>query len=179
MEVCGQLHVPGRFTPRERAPGILWIGGWAGPRAGLDAVVRRKNFQPLQGLNLATRETKFYLLQHSSNERKFTWNVTGSSIGKQRSWSYSAGLYDGYSNAVPAIHFFQAEHRIQFRSRPMRFLDFSNNENGAPGQKISKWSTVCNTFWRSGWSVVRRASLAKGGTSKETVIAPPQSSDSE
>jgi len=26
-----------RFTPRERALGTLWIGGWVGPRAGLDA----------------------------------------------------------------------------------------------------------------------------------------------
>jgi hypothetical protein len=32
---------PGRFTPRERAPGTHWIGGWVGPRAGLDAVVKR------------------------------------------------------------------------------------------------------------------------------------------
>jgi hypothetical protein len=31
-----------RFTPRERAPGTHWIGGWAGPRAGLDAAVREK-----------------------------------------------------------------------------------------------------------------------------------------
>jgi hypothetical protein len=27
---------PGRFTPRERAPGTHWIGGWVGPRASLD-----------------------------------------------------------------------------------------------------------------------------------------------
>jgi hypothetical protein len=27
---------PGRFTPGERAPGTNWIGGWVGPRAGLD-----------------------------------------------------------------------------------------------------------------------------------------------
>jgi hypothetical protein len=25
-----------RFTPGERAPGTHWIGGWVGPRAGLD-----------------------------------------------------------------------------------------------------------------------------------------------
>jgi hypothetical protein len=56
---------------------------------------------------------------------------------------------------------------IQSRSRPMRFLDFSNREKGAPRQEISKWSTVCSMFWRSGWSVVRSASLAKGGTSKK------------
>jgi hypothetical protein len=55
---------------------------------------------------------------------------------------------------------------IQSRSRPMRFLGFSNHEKGAPRQDISKWSAVCSTFSRSGWSVVRSASLAKGGTSK-------------
>jgi hypothetical protein len=27
---------PGRFTPEERAPGTHWIGGWVGPRTGLD-----------------------------------------------------------------------------------------------------------------------------------------------
>jgi hypothetical protein len=32
----------GRFTPRERAPGTHWIGGWVGPRDVLDAVVKRK-----------------------------------------------------------------------------------------------------------------------------------------
>jgi hypothetical protein len=51
---------------------------------------------------------------------------------------------------------------IQSKSRPVRFLDFSNNEKGAPRQEISKWSTICITFWRSEWSVVRSASLAKG-----------------
>jgi hypothetical protein len=56
---------------------------------------------------------------------------------------------------------------IQFRSRPMRFLGFSSHEKGAPRQEISKWSMVCSTFSRSGWRVVRSASLAKGGTSKK------------
>jgi hypothetical protein len=28
----------GRFTPRERAPGTHWVGGWVGPKTGLDAV---------------------------------------------------------------------------------------------------------------------------------------------
>jgi hypothetical protein len=26
----------GLFTPRERAPGTHWIGGWVDPKAGLD-----------------------------------------------------------------------------------------------------------------------------------------------
>jgi hypothetical protein len=56
---------------------------------------------------------------------------------------------------------------IQSRSHSMRFMGFSNYEKGAPWQEVSKWSTVCSTFSRSGWSVVRSASLAKGGTSKK------------
>jgi hypothetical protein len=28
--------------PRDKAPGTHWIGGWVGPRAGLNAVVKRK-----------------------------------------------------------------------------------------------------------------------------------------
>jgi hypothetical protein len=56
---------------------------------------------------------------------------------------------------------------IQSRSRSMRFLGFSNHEKGAQRQEISKWSTVCNTFSRSGWSVVRSASLNTGATSKK------------
>jgi hypothetical protein len=42
-------------------------------------------------------------------------------VGKvQKSHGVRSGLYGGYSNGVPPIHFFQAEHRIQFRYRPMR-----------------------------------------------------------
>jgi hypothetical protein len=37
MEVSGQLHAPGRFTP-----GTHWIVGWVGSRVGLDAVEYRK-----------------------------------------------------------------------------------------------------------------------------------------
>jgi hypothetical protein len=33
---------PDRFTPKERAPVTHWIGGWVGPRAVLDAVVKIK-----------------------------------------------------------------------------------------------------------------------------------------
>jgi hypothetical protein len=45
---------PGRFTPRERAPGTHWIGGWVGPRAVLDAVVERKILSPRQESNSRT-----------------------------------------------------------------------------------------------------------------------------
>jgi hypothetical protein len=36
------VSLPGRFTPRERASGTHEIGGWVGPRAGVDAVVKKK-----------------------------------------------------------------------------------------------------------------------------------------
>jgi hypothetical protein len=39
---------PGRFTPGERAHGTHWIGGWVGPRAGLDAAEKIK-FSPQPG----------------------------------------------------------------------------------------------------------------------------------
>jgi hypothetical protein len=32
----------GRITPRGKALGTHWIGGWVAPRTGLDVVERRK-----------------------------------------------------------------------------------------------------------------------------------------
>jgi hypothetical protein len=44
-----KVHVPAALPPpRERAPDTHCIGGWVGPRAGLDTVV--KTSQPLPGL---------------------------------------------------------------------------------------------------------------------------------
>jgi hypothetical protein len=49
----------------------------------------------------------------------------------------------------------------------MQFLVFPNHEKGALRQEILKLSMVCSMFLRSGWSIVRSASLAKEGTSKK------------
>jgi hypothetical protein len=43
--------LPGGFIPRERVPGTHWIGGWVGPRAVLDAVVKRKIPSPRRKWN--------------------------------------------------------------------------------------------------------------------------------
>jgi hypothetical protein len=45
---------PGRLTPRKRAPGIHWIGGWVGPRAVLGTMVKRKFPSPRGKLNPRT-----------------------------------------------------------------------------------------------------------------------------
>jgi hypothetical protein len=50
----GQLHAPAALPPRERAPGTHWIGGWVGPRAVLDAEVKRKIPSPCRESNLRT-----------------------------------------------------------------------------------------------------------------------------
>jgi hypothetical protein len=43
MEVSCQLHDPAALPPRERAPGTHSIGGWVGPREGLDTMVKVKS----------------------------------------------------------------------------------------------------------------------------------------
>jgi len=121
--------------------------------------------------------------QKCAADRLSLWNVLPWSslfiVGNaQKSHGARSELYGRCSNGVPPIRFFQAEHRIQFRSHPMRFLGFSNHEKGALKQKISKWSMVCNMFSRSGWSI-RSTLLAKGGILKNTVTTPLQISDSE
>jgi hypothetical protein len=45
---------PGRFTPRETAPGTHWIGGWMDPKASVDAVVKRKIPSPRRESNPRT-----------------------------------------------------------------------------------------------------------------------------
>jgi hypothetical protein len=44
----------GHFTPREKAPGTPWIGGWVGPSAVLDAMLKRKIPNPRRESNPRT-----------------------------------------------------------------------------------------------------------------------------
>jgi hypothetical protein len=49
---------PGRFTPRARFPGTHWIGGWVGPTAVLDVVVKRNIPSPRRESNPRTMGIK-------------------------------------------------------------------------------------------------------------------------
>jgi hypothetical protein len=48
---------PGRFIPREGAPGTQWTGGWVGTGDGLGAVVKRKIPNPAGNQTLQPRSS--------------------------------------------------------------------------------------------------------------------------
>jgi hypothetical protein len=51
MEVSGQLHAPAALPSGKELMAPLGIGGWMGPKAGLDAVVKRKIPSPYRNSN--------------------------------------------------------------------------------------------------------------------------------
>jgi hypothetical protein len=53
MEVGGRLHAPAALPPGKN-PGTHQIGGWVGPRAGLDVLGEEKNLLPLPGFEPQT-----------------------------------------------------------------------------------------------------------------------------
>jgi hypothetical protein len=63
----------GNFTPKERALGTHWIGGWVGSRAVLDAVVK-KNLSPRRETNPRTAIVQLDSLAHR-------WMNRESSVG--------------------------------------------------------------------------------------------------
>jgi hypothetical protein len=54
MEVSGQIHAPVALPPGKGASGTHWIGGWVGPIAVLDAVMKRKIASPRRESNPRT-----------------------------------------------------------------------------------------------------------------------------
>jgi hypothetical protein len=66
---------PCRFTTGERAPCTYQIGGWVGPRAGLDDVEKRKFLTlprlELQPLGYPVRNQSLYQLHYPGSYREF------------------------------------------------------------------------------------------------------------
>jgi hypothetical protein len=91
------------------------------------------------------------------------------------------GLYSGCSNGVPPIHIFQAEHRIQFRSRPppCDFWAFPTMKIHPQGRNFEVINGLQHVLEK--WVERCKKCIACQGRyfEKETVTAPPQSSDSE
>jgi hypothetical protein len=46
MEMSSQLHAPAGLPLGETAAGTRYVGGWVGPRAGLEIMDERKNSCP-------------------------------------------------------------------------------------------------------------------------------------
>jgi hypothetical protein len=92
----------------------------------------------------------------------------------QKSRGVRSGLYGGCSDGVPPIHFFQAEHRIEFKSHPMRFLCFSNHEKRAlEARNFEVINGLQHVFEK--WVERCKKCIACQGRyfEKETVTAPP------
>jgi hypothetical protein len=57
---------PGRFTTRERAPSTHCTGGWVGPRAVLDTVVKRKILSPAGNRTLEHRSPNIPYIKYET-----------------------------------------------------------------------------------------------------------------
>jgi hypothetical protein len=99
---------PGRFTPRERAPCTHWIGDWVGPRAVLDAVVKRKIPSPRRETNprtpivqpVAQRYTNWAITALNHNKRTDNkslkiWSLDTWKWRRQSSFLYKSWCFRG------------------------------------------------------------------------------------
>jgi hypothetical protein len=89
-------------------------------------------------------------------------------VGKaQKSHGARSGLYGGGSNGVPLIHFSKLNTEFNSYLAPCDSWASPTLKRELQGKKFRSDPMVCSTCLRSGWSIVRSASLAKGGTSKK------------
>jgi hypothetical protein len=74
MEESGQLHAPAALPPgKEPSPGIHWVGGLVGPRAGLNTMEKRK-ILTLAGIDPCgpARSTSLYELSYPGSSTNIT-----------------------------------------------------------------------------------------------------------
>jgi hypothetical protein len=98
----------------------------------------------------------------------------------QKSHGVRSGLYGGFSNGVKLTHFFQAEHRIQFKSRHHAISGpFEPGKESSEVRNLEVINGLRHVFEK--WVERCKKSMAYQGRyfEKETVAATPQSSESE
>jgi hypothetical protein len=112
MGVSGQRHAPAALYPGERTPGTHWIGGWVGPRAGLDAGARRKILCPCWGSNPdhPARSQTLYCLSYRGS---YSHNIV---LKHQKSMFFSHNARDQVPQRYigKTIHFNRQEHLFIF-----------------------------------------------------------------
>jgi hypothetical protein len=102
-------------------------------------------------------------------------------VGKtQKSHGARSGLYGECSNGVLPMHFFQAELRIQFKSRPHAISGlFQPRKGSSEAKNFEVINGLHHVFEK--WVERCKKCIACQGRyfAKDTVTAPPQSYDSE
>jgi hypothetical protein len=91
----GQWSVsrPSRFTPGEIALGTHCIGGWVGPRAGLEAVEKRKKNLPPP--RIRTPVIQYAALSYTDLD------IPASTVWKKMSWrSFNLIIYNISSSVI-------------------------------------------------------------------------------
>jgi hypothetical protein len=87
MEVSGQLLAPAAFLSGERATGTHWIGGWVGPRVGLDAVEKRKIVHYRES-NPGSSSLSLYRLSYTINLKRIIYHMlTYSDLGRRSEYA--------------------------------------------------------------------------------------------
>jgi hypothetical protein len=104
------VSLPVRFTPGERIPGIHCIGGWVGPRAGLDDMAKRK-FLIIPGLELRPRSQSLCRLRCPGSSSWHTDNFTRPKYmdSLQGRWSLSEYGSLQRKSCKPLIHFLKKQ----------------------------------------------------------------------
>jgi hypothetical protein len=89
MEVRGQLHHPASFILGEAASGTHCIGGWVGPRAGLD--VMEKSLLSLPGIE--TRHPCHPVLNPVTIPTELFWPLLSYNLSKDSQEMHEISQY--------------------------------------------------------------------------------------
>jgi hypothetical protein len=117
---------PGRFTPWERIRGTHWIRGWVGPRAVLDAAVKRKFYSPeLENRAFAVRATEWSVLPWMSSMQMFRSSLKTGRCG--RHWQAQSFL-----SATPAVPLLLLVHMSLEQVEPKGQEAHTSNEGYIP-----------------------------------------------